>query len=436
MNKNIKKINFDYTWVIIGLCFLMVAVSLGFCSSGRTYYLTAITDALKIPRGAFSLNDTFRFVTTTIVNLYFGKLVSRHGIKKLIIAGFLCLICFSVINAVASKLISFYIGSIFLGIGLTFTSTTMVSVIINRWCKTNKGTITGAVLASNGIGGAIAVQVISPIIFQEGNPFGYRESYHLVTVLLAVVLVLVILFFRNNPKGEESNPISVDKKKKPRGAGWIGMDYSVGCKKTYFYAALFAVMLTGFSLTGLGGIAFPHMYDVGIDVEFVALVSSITSIILTMSKFGVGYMYDRLGMRITMNICFICSLFSVFSLLLVSNSPFGRAVVLIRGIVSCLALPLETVMIPLYVSEFFGNKSFEKFTGIFVSVNYAGYAIGSPLGNIFYDLFGSYNIAFVMFGIMMFIAAISMQYVLKAANNDRKIILDMEKEKELQLASN
>lgn len=434
MNKNLKKIKFDYTWVIISLCFLMVAVSLGFCSSGRTIYLTAITDALKIPRGAFSLNDSFRFLATTIVNLYFGRLVSRYGTKKLIIGGFLCLICFSVINAVASKLISFYIGSIFLGIGITFTGTTMVSVIINRWCKTNKGTITGAVLAANGIGGAVAVQIISPIIFQEGNPFGYRESYNLVTIILAVFLLLIILFFRNNPKGEET-PIDVSKKKKVRGTGWVGMDYSVGSKKPYFYIALFAVALTGFSLQGLGGVAFPHIYDVGIAVEYVAFISSITSICLTVSKFGVGFMYDRIGMRITMTVCFVCSFISIFGLLIVSNTPFGRAVALIRGIASSVALPLETVMIPLYVSELFGNKSFEKFTGIFISANCIGYALGSPFGNICYDFFGDYNIAFVIFGIMMLVAAISMQYVLTAANKDKKIILDEEKEKELQLVS-
>lgn len=437
MNKTSKKLKLDYVWVIISLCFLMVAVSLGFCSSGRTYYLTAITDALKLPRGAFSLNDTFRFVTTTIVNLYFGRLVGKYGIKKLIVSGFMCLIAFTVINALASRLISFYIGSIFLGVGLTFTSTTMVSVIINRWCKTNKGAITGAVLASNGIGGAIAVQVISPIIFQEGNPFGYRQSYNLVTLILAVVLVLIIIFFRDNPKDEENTPIETTKKKKARGTGWVGMDYSVGCKKSYFYAALLAVMLTGFALTGLGGIAFPHMYDVGISVEFVALISSITSIILTVSKFGVGYMYDRFGMRITMTICFICGLFSIFSLPIVSDSSFGRMVVVVRGVISCLAIPLETVMIPLYVSELFGNKSFEKFTGIFVSVNYAGYALGSPFGNIFYDVFGNYNIAFIVFGIMMLIAAVIMEYVLTVANKDKRIILDElnEKEKELESAS-
>ena len=35
------------------------------------------------------------------------------------------------------------------------------------------------------------------------------------------------------------------------------------------------------------------------------------------------------------------------------------------------SLPLETVMLPLFASEFFGNKSFDKTVGIFASASYA-----------------------------------------------------------------
>lgn len=40
-----KKFKFDYSWVIIGICFLVTGMSLGFCSSGRTLYMKPITEA-------------------------------------------------------------------------------------------------------------------------------------------------------------------------------------------------------------------------------------------------------------------------------------------------------------------------------------------------------------------------------------------------------
>ncbi|MBE6651475.1 MAG: MFS transporter [Ruminococcaceae bacterium] len=420
--QNAKRIKFSYTWVIVGLSFLIIATSLGLCSSGRNLYLTAITDALHIPRGAFSLTNTIRFFTTTVVNLFFGKLVSQFGTKKLICAGFVSLICFALINSFAEHLFVFYIGSIFLGVGISWTGTTMVSAIVNRWCKSNKGTVTGAILAANGIGGAIAVQIISPIIFEEGKPFGYRTSYRMVAVVLAVVLLLVILLFRDRPKGDTSEVTVTKKKRKARGTGWVGMDYSAAVRKPYFYIAILCMFFTGMALQGLGGISFPHMYDIGIDVAFVANISSISSILLTVSKFSTGFMYDKLGMRLSMNICFFCAFISITGLILITDTPAGHVIAFVRGIFSSFALPLETVMLPLFAMELFGNKEYEKFVGVFASASTAGFAIGSPFGNVCHDIFGSYNLAFVIFGAMLIFVTVAMQYVLSAARRDRMII--------------
>lgn len=424
-----KKIRIDYSWVIISLSFLIVATSLGLCSSGRNLYLTAITDALDIPRGAFSLTNTIRYFTTSFINIFFGKLVYQFGTKKLICAGFCSLIAFAVINILAYDLFVFYIGSVFLGIGVSWTSTAMASTVVNRWCKTNKGTITGAILAANGIGGAIAVQIITPMIFEEGNPFGYRNSYCFVAIILAVVLALVIILFRENPKGESEKTVVVEKKRKARGTGWIGMDYKTAVKKPYFYLAIVCMFCTGMALQGLGGISFPHMYDIGIDVGFVATISGISSILLTVSKFSAGFMYDRAGMKISMNIAYFCAFISITGLILITNTPTGYIIAMVRSVFGSFALPLETVMLPLFAMELFGNKEYEKFVGIFYSASTAGFAVGSPFGNVCYDLFDSYNLAFAVFGLMLIFVTVTMQFVLSAANRDKKRIEEAEVQK-------
>ena len=328
----------------------------------------------------------------------------------------------ALINSFATNLFTFYLGSICLGIGISWTGTTMASAIVNKWCKSNKGTITGAILAANGIGGAIAVQIITPIIFQEDNPFGYRSSYHMVATVLTVVLALIVILYRENPKGENEKTVVSKKKRKARGTGWVGMDYSVAVKKPYFYLALLCMFFTGMALQGLGGISFPHMYDIGIDVGFVAIISSMSSILLTLTKFSTGFMYDRLGLRLSMNICLFCAFISIIGLIILTNTPIGHVIAFIRSIFSAVALPLETVMLPLFALELFGNKEYEKFVGIFASASTAGFAIGSPLGNICYDILGNYNLAFCIFGAMLIFVSIAMQYVLSAASRDRKRI--------------
>ena len=279
-------------------------------------------------------------------------------------------------------------------------------------------------LAANGLGGAISVQIISPIIFEEGNPFGYRNSYRLVAAILAVLLVLIIVFFRERPKGAEKTAISGKRTRKARGGGWVGVDFSVVKTKPYFYLALVCMAFTGMSLQGLGGISAPHMYDIGMSTQFVANLSTMSSLCLMGCKFFTGFMFDKKGMKITMNVAIFSSFVSLIGLVLVSNTLLGKVIAVVRIIFGSIALPLETVMLPLFASDLFGNKSFAKNVGMFSAASTAGFALGSPFANLCFDIFGNYNAAFIVFACLMLFVAVSMQFVLKCAHRDRKIVLE------------
>ena len=96
-----------YKWVIVASCFMMVMITLGFCSSTKPLYLSAITGALGIERSLFSINDSCRYVTTAIVNLFFGALISKFGARKLIGAGFASLAASMLIYSLAENVFAF-----------------------------------------------------------------------------------------------------------------------------------------------------------------------------------------------------------------------------------------------------------------------------------------------------------------------------------------
>lgn len=412
-----KRLN--YKWVMVALCFLMVGVSLGFCSSPGQLYISAITEALDIPRSAYTVTNSFRYVATAVVNLFFGTLISHFGPKKLIFAGFTSLILANVIYSFANTLPVFYIGGIFLGIGFSWTTTTMVGYVVNVWCRENKGTVMGAILASNGVFGAVAMQLITHIMYRNDDPFGYRNAYRTVSLILVVIAVLVLVFFRTSPNDTDTSNVS---KKKSRGRSWEGIEYSNAVKKAYFYLALVCIFLTGMTLQGISGISAPHMKDVGLSPEYVATVLSIHSISLSFFKFLTGFLYDRFGLRITSGICYVTSAAVMIALACVTDSPTGKVLAMIYGVFSSLALPLETIMLPIFAGDLFGEKSFNKILGILVSVNTAGYALGSPISNLCYDLTGSYNISlYVGIALIVVITAI-MQYVITSANKYRRSI--------------
>ena len=410
-SENQKK---DYKWVIVVLCFIMVFTTLGFCSSNKALYLSAITEALNIKRSAFAFTDSCRYVTTATVNLFFGALVSKYGTRKLIGAGFLSLIASCLAFAIGTNVFMFYLAGALLGLGLSWTTTTMVGCIVGRWCKENKGTIMGFILCANGLGGALAAQIISPIIFEEGNPFGYRNAYFLVTVILLVVGTIVVFFFREAPVKQADAEVS-SSKKKSRGQSWSGIDYKEAVRKPYFYLMLVCIFFTGLMLQGINGVAAVHMKDVGLDTGYVATILSIHSLSLAAFKFLTGVMYDRYGLRVTMSICDGAAVVIMLLLAFLTNSGSGRIMAFGYAILGGLALPLETIMLPIFANDLFGDRSYEKIMGLFVSVNTAGFAAGSPLMNWTFDHFGSYKPIFLVCAIIMILVLISSQFVVHSA---------------------
>ncbi len=408
----------EYKWIIVALCFMMVLTTLGFCSSNKALYLSAITEALNIPRASFSMGDSIRFITTAVVNMFFGTLVRKFGTKKLIGAGFLSLICFTVLYATSTSVWGFYLGGVFLGMGLSWTTTTMVGWVIGKWCKENKGTIMGAVLAANGIGGAVAAQIITPIIYNPNNAFGYRNAYWMVACILFAVGTLIMIFYKEKPK--EAGDHIPHAKKKNRGQSWTGPAFADLKKKPYFYCSLVCIFLTGAILQGINGVSAAHMKDVGLDTAYVATVLSVHSLVLTGAKFLTGFLYDKLGLRITMTICDLSAFGAMLALTMTGATGVGPAAAMIYGVVSCIALPLETVMLPIFAGDLFGERSYDKTLGLFVSVNTAGYAVGAPVTNWCFDQFGTYKPMFLACAVLMVVVTVVSQFNVTAANKLKK----------------
>ena len=419
----------DYKWVTAGICFLMIFVGLGFCSSIQGLFVAPLTDALGISRSTLSVRDSCRYVATAVVNIFFGSLVAKFGTKKLIFAGFVCLIISSFIYGLATNIYMFYLGGVFLGIGLSWTTTTMIGCVVGRWFEEKRGTVMGAILAANGLGGAVATQIVTPIIYDKSDKFGYRKAYLLMALILFITAVIVMIFFKQSPK-EFSKHTVRDGHKKTKGDAWQGLEFSQATKKAYFYLTVVCVFFTGMILQGITGIAAAHIADVGIDSAFLAIVISTHSIFLSIFKFGSGVLHDKFGLKVSANTSSVAAVLAMILLALVTPSVTGKIFAVLYGILSALALPLETIMLPLYASDLFGEKSFNKIMGIFVSVNTAGYALGAPLMNLCHDIFGDYKISLILSGTMMFIVLIALQIVFRSGEKQREVTINKEKKYE------
>ena len=88
----------------IALCFLMVLISLGFANSTKSLFPDEIAKALGTERSLVSVGESLRYISTAIVNIFFGAMIVKFGPKKLILAGFACLISAMILYSVAENL--------------------------------------------------------------------------------------------------------------------------------------------------------------------------------------------------------------------------------------------------------------------------------------------------------------------------------------------
>lgn len=420
----LKKSQFDYKWVVLVVCFLMEFMCLGFCSSNPGLFTVPVTQALNIDRLAYSYCGSIRYAVQVLVALYFGPLVNRFGIKKMVFVGLTSMISATVLRMIGTNVFHFYLAGALHGLGIVFVGGTMAGTIVRRWFKQDIGKYTGIVMSANGVGGAIAAQIINPII-NNGTQFGYRKAYLLCAAINVVISVIVLSLLRDNPT---DGPVVAGKQKKTpkKGTLWTGIEYSVVKKKAYFYIAAALIFLTGISLQSIGSITIVYMTDLGISTAFIATLSTVASLVLTVSKMAAGITYDKWGLRTALLMCQFAALITFVLKGLLTNSALGLVMAMTATVLSSIALPLETVMLPLLSNDLFGSASYNKVLGIFMAMNSLGLCLGSPLGEMLRKLTGDYRFCFWFFSFTLVIVIVAFQFVLQAAYKQKNAILTAE----------
>lgn len=410
----------DYKWVVLIICFMMEFICLGFCSSNAGLYTGAVTKALDIPRSLYSIGTSIRYVVQVIVGFFFGSLIQRFGIKKLVGVGLISLCGSITMRYLTANIWHHYIGCVLWGLGIVFSGGTMASTVVRRWFDKDIGKVTGIVMSANGIGGAIASQIISPLI-NNGETFGYRKAYLLSAIFSVIISTVVLVFVRDNPNAEAAPTKGA---KKTRGALWDGIPFDQVKRKPYFYLTFAMILLTGISLQSVGTISIVYMEDLGMNATFVAATATVSSLVLTFAKIFTGFSYDKKGLSFTLLLCHCCSLVAYLLNANLTNTTIGMVFAMTATVLGTIAMPLETVMIPLMSNDLFGSASYTKVLGIFLSANSLGLCLGSPLCDIYRDLTGgSYRSCYWFFTGLMVAVTVGFHLVIRVAHKDKEKIL-------------
>lgn len=393
----LKKRPFEYKWVILILSFLMVFFCCGVCLGNKSLYFAAVTEAMGFKRSVYSLSGIISLVPSAIANLYFGYLIYRFGPKALIVGGIVVSCVGFWLYSVSESIWGFFLAGVIVSVGSTYFGTSVASTLIKRWFSNNVGTFTGIVLAANGFGSALAAQIVTPMLIDPGNPFGFRNVYRMFIPLLLVLGILFLIFIRNQPADGPCLPAPEVKKRQKGAPKAKGSTHKPDLVFCFISAAIFLFFMLIQSVYGTYAV---YMKDAGLSAAQIATVASILTLCLAASKMIVGFLFDKWGLFPVLAMCMIAFIVSICILLCLPLAPSAVLGILFAVLIA-LSMPLETVCIALIVSEFSAREAFEKRLGIVSAVGSIGSAIGSPLLNLCYDISGSYTLVLIIWAVLM-----------------------------------
>jgi MFS family permease len=396
--------------ILIVVLYVMEGACLGLYSSSRSLFLVAVTESLNISRSVYGLNDSIRFLMSAFMSFFFGMFVSRFGRKTMMLVGFISMIGCMLLYSVAESIVVFYIGSILLGFGMCWTTTSMTGSIAHQCFRNQSGRIVGFIMTAGSLFSAVSVQILSPIIYDETNPFGYRKAFRLMALTIAITGVIVMALYR-----DKGTPAPDALKRSPQKSRCTIVQSGV-IRNSYFHIVCGCVFMTGFALQGVFGTYAAHLRDVGLDAGTIVNLASLISLSLMVCKFLIGVLHDHSGLSFTTTISYVAGGIGMF--ILTTFKGAGSAMLWVFGALYAVALPLETIIPPLVAADLVGSGDYNRMTGILVAVISFGYAAGSTVTNLTFNLFGSYRPMYLFLGVAMIAIMLTFNLVIRAVAKD------------------
>lgn len=366
---------------------MLAFIYLGLGNITQNLYIVPVTEQFGFSRSEFSLISSIISAVGIIGNLTYNMVYERFGIKFIVSSGtlFFALAYFSYYKA--ASLTVFYIGAVFLGIGIVYCATLTFSILVNKWFTEKRGLILGIIFAGSGLGGS----VFSPLVARIITNYGFSSSYLAVSIILFILFVPISLMIKEPDEVFEESEI--EQKDNIMSTKTPLRDL---LKKPHIMSSMICLFFMGFLLAPLLSITPAHMTDRNFNYIFASKISGAIMLVLAFSKVLLGVVNDRFGIKISMSIGLITFILSALLLLFMNNEVIAWLYSLSYGT----SFATLSVLLPLFILAVAGEEDYTAIIGIGISLMSAGVAVGTPALNISYDLMGSYDLALAIFAVL------------------------------------
>ena len=402
-----------YGWVIVVVAFLAIVVSSG-ARAAFPILMVPLEQEFQWDRASIALAASVNLLMFGLVGPLVGKLMDQRGVRAVMLGSLVLVGIGTTAMLFMSAVWHLYLlWGVVLGAGMGGAAGVLSATIAARWFSAKRGLVIGLLTAGYSAGQMIFMPLLMWVILVGA----WRDSVLVLSaVLLAVVLPLVFLFMRNDPKdvgvGLDGNPLGQE----------VGGTAGARDRRENFATPMsqvvrspdFWLLALAFSVCGgtsgglIGTHLIPHAIDHNISAMGATAAISIMGVMNFFGTAGAGWLSDRMDKRVLLAAVFGFRALSLFVLPFVSDVN-GLAVFAVLYGIDWLATAPPLMGL---IAERFGRQSMGTVTGwVFLTHQIGAAAMAWAAGVVRVEA-GDYAPAFMAGG---FIALIAVGFCLRVS---------------------
>jgi len=386
-----SRLPFHYAWVIVATGTLCISACLGFGRFALGMLLPSMASTLNLSYSQIGFISTGNFIGYLAAVLFCGRIASRIGSQRLIVAALIVISASMAFISRSSSFLTILILYMITGMGSGAANVPVMGLITSWFDRTIRGRAAGFVVIGSGFAIIISGKLI-PYVNKLIGPEGWRTNWLILAGTILAIALIAHLFLKNKPEDKGLSPLGSEGKETIPILRKYADAKSIYTNKTlyllgalYFlfgytyviYATFIVTMLVkerGFS----EGIAGNFWSSVG----FLSLFSGPVF----------GTLSDKLGRKAGLMIVFS---FQTLAYLLVATSLPPLFLYLSIGFYGIVAWSIPSIMVAA-VSEYVGlDKALAAF-GFITFIFGLGQIIGPSIAGLLAEKTGSFSSSFFM----------------------------------------
>nr|WP_319400850.1 MFS transporter [uncultured Carboxylicivirga sp.] len=408
---------FYYGYIVLLFGTIGVLASIPGQTIGVSTFTDPVKDALGLTRDQFSLTYGIGTFLSSLVLTYAGKIYDRYGVVltaflSILLLGITLILCsysqtisegiFSIFHF-RHWIIPFTLMSLLFSL-LRFSGQGVLTMVsrnmVMKWFDRLRGRVNSIISISMSFGFSISPLIIDGLI--QNN--GWQGAWRIMAASLLVVLVMVFLFYKDNPEKyglEIDGKTSEKTKSKASQTSENNFTLSEAIKTRSFWMYALTLSFHSFFVTGFTFHVVSIFGEAGYDRDAAIAIFIPITIVSTIVSFVGNIISDWIKLKVLLYTMISGALLATLGLIILESTAGYYMVIVGFGFTGGLFAVLMSLVWPRY----YGRQHLGAISGKAMSMLVMGSAAGPYLFSLSFNLSNQYGtISYLALAFLLFIA--------------------------------